>query len=228
MMFLRLLILSALCANFAHAQSAQDHSLIKRAVETWLKDQLKGLPGEVSYEVGSPATSTQLAACNNFDISRPVGAPAWGRGHVSVRCIDAANWRINVQINIRVKTDYYIAARAIPQGQAITTEDLAVLVGDLSELPAKIITDSQLAIGKMAAVSIQAGNPLRSDMLKALPVIRQGQTVKLISRGNGFEVSSEGRALNNAAEGQLAQIRMANGQVVSGTARSGGTVEVSF
>jgi flagella basal body P-ring formation protein FlgA len=59
-------------------------------------------------------------------------------------------------------------------------------------------------------------------------VIRQGQSVKVISRGNGFEVTNEGRAMSNAAEGQLAQVRMAGGQVVSGIARPGGAIEINF
>jgi len=39
---------------------------------------------------------------------------------------------------------------------------------------------------------------------------------------------NEGKALNNATEGQIAQVRTASGQVVSGVARSPGVVEVSY
>jgi flagella basal body P-ring formation protein FlgA len=58
-------------------------------------------------------------------------------------------------------------------------------------------------------------------------VVRQGQTVKTVSRGAGFSVSSEGRALHNAQEGQIVQVRTPSGQTVSGIARSGGIVEMS-
>lgn len=57
-------------------------------------------------------------------------------------------------------------------------------------------------------------------------VVQQGQTVKIMSRGSGFSVTSEGRAMNNAAEGQIAQARLANGQTVSGIARPGGIIEI--
>jgi flagella basal body P-ring formation protein FlgA len=50
----------------------------------------------------------------------------------------------------------------------------------------------------------------------------------VVSRGSSFAVTAEGRALNNAAEGQLAQVRMASGQTVSGIARADGSVEISF
>jgi flagella basal body P-ring formation protein FlgA len=41
-------------------------------------------------------------------------------------------------------------------------------------------------------------------------------------------VSSEGRALNGATEGEPVRVRMPSGQVISGTARNGGVVEVDF
>ena len=56
----------------------------------------------------------------------------------------------------------------------------------------------------------------------------QGQSVKLVSQGPGFKVSSDGRAINNALEGQIAQVRSASGQVISGVARAGGIIEVNY
>jgi len=49
-----------------------------------------------------------------------------------------------------------------------------------------------------------------------------------VSSGPGFRVSAEARALNSAAEGQIAQARTASGQVVSGVAKAGGVVEVAY
>lgn len=229
-MILRLLLALPLLAwNFAFAQtSAPDNSFVRRAVEQWLQTQLKGLPGDVSYEIGNPSSQTQLAACSQLDISRPASALAWGRSYVTVRCLDVAGWRLNIPVHIRVSTDYYAAARPIPQGQTITADDVIAQKGDLSELPARIVMDLATAMGKVAATSIPAGAPLRTDMLRTMLIVRQGQTVKVVSRGNGFEVSNEGRALSNASEGQLAQVRMANGQIVSGMAKAGGVIDISY
>ena len=106
--------------------------------------------------------------------------------------------------------------------------DIVVVSGDLSTLPTGIIGDPQAVIGKTLRNSLAAGQPLRSDQLLAPLVIRQGQTVRVISAGPGFAVSAEGKALNNAAEGQVAQIRMNSGQTVSGIAKADGSVEISF
>jgi len=95
-------------------------------------------------------------------------------------------------------------------------------------LPANILTEPSLAIGKAATATIPAGRPLRADMLKAQTVIRQGQTVRVLSQGPGFAVANEGRALTNAVDGQVTQVRLGNGQVVSGIARPGGSIEISY
>jgi flagella basal body P-ring formation protein FlgA len=65
-------------------------------------------------------------------------------------------------------------------------------------------------------------------MLRVPNAVRQGQDVPVVSVGPGFRVSSEGRAMNNAAPGDSVRVRMPNGQVVTGTAQAGGTVEVPF
>jgi flagella basal body P-ring formation protein FlgA len=218
--------LLALSALTVRAQ--QDPAPVKKAIDGWLKTQTKGLPGQVSWEIGGLDPGNQLSPCGSFDISRPAGARPWGRTHVVVRCLGEAGWRVYVPVHLRVKADYLISARPIAQGQAEVIDDIATELGDLSELPANILTEPGLAIGKVASSSIPAGRPLRADMLKSQTVVRQGQTVKVVSRGPGFAVANEGRALANALEGQVTQIRLVSGQVVSGVAKADGTVEVGY
>lgn len=102
------------------------------------------------------------------------------------------------------------------------------MTGDLSSQPTGVITDPANAIGKTLRNSLGAGQALRGDQLLAPLVIQQGQSVRVVSKGNGFAVSSEGKALNNAAAGQIAQIRMNSGQTVSGVAKSDGSIEIAF
>jgi len=220
------LLLSLLPAFAALAQ--QDPAPVKRAIENWLKIQTKGLPGQVSFDIGGLDPGNQLMPCPAFDVGRPPGARPWGRTNVLVRCLGEPAWRVYVPVHVRVKTDYLISARPIPQGQPVTADDLATQFGDLSDLPASILTDPAMAVGKVAASSIPAGRPLRADMLRALTVVRQGQTVKVVSRGPGFAVANEGRALNNAVAGEVARVRLGNGEVVSGIARDEGMVEISY
>lgn len=225
---LRLLLLASLLVLSGAGLAQQDPAPVRRAVESWLATQIKGLPGEVSHEIGQLDPGNQLIPCRRFDVNRPANASAWGRTNVQVRCLDEAGWRIYIPVTVRIKSEYVVSARQLSQGQILSADDLTLQFGDLSELPANIVMDTNLAVGKSLSISLPAGRPLRSEFLKAPLAIRQGQSVKIVSRGPGFAVANEGKAVNAAQEGQVVQVRLANGQTVSGIARQGGSVEVTF
>jgi flagellar basal body P-ring formation protein FlgA len=147
---------------------------------------------------------------------------------VGVRCTAPQPWTIYVGVTVRVKGPYVASARAITGGQALTQNDLAIMHGDLTQMPAGVVTDPSQAVGKTTAAPLAAGQPLRSDLLRTPFAVQQGQAVKVFSSGQGFRVSAEGRALVNAAPGQVAQVRSAGGQTVTGIAQADGTVEVRF
>lgn len=219
-------IFFSLCCGLAFAQ--QDPAPVKKAIESWLASQTKGLPGQVSYEIRGLDPGNQLVPCTSFEVSRPAGGPPWGRINVNVRCLGEAGWRLYIPVHIRVRAEYLVSARPIPQGKVVGADDLTTQLGDLSELPVNILVEPAVAIGKLASTTIPLGRPLRADMLKTQNAVQQGQTVKVISRGPGFAVTNEGQALNSAHEGQVTKVRLTGGQVVSGIAKAGGHVEVGY
>ena len=227
---LRILIAACgLLAAGAHAQTArQDTEAIRQTVEQFLRIQSAGLPGQVHISVGQVDSRTNLAACPAPEAFLPAGSRVWGKTTVGVRCAAPAPWTIYVGAKVQVIGEYVVTAAPLAQGQMVGPNDLSKLKGDLTTLPSGIITDPSQAVGRTVATSLGAGIPLRGDALRAQQAIQQGQTVRVVSNGPGFQVSAEAKALNNAAEGQVAQARTPSGQVVSGVARAGGVVEVTY
>jgi flagella basal body P-ring formation protein FlgA len=156
------------------------------------------------------------------------GSRAWGNTTVAVRCAAPSSWTVYVRATVKVIADYVVSAKPLTQGHVLTPADLTTRSGDLSQLPPGIVTNLDQAFGRTITAGLASGSPLRQDMLRAQPVVIQNQSVKLVSSGRGFSVSAEGRALNNAEEGQLVQVRSASGSLVSGIARTGAIVEVSY
>lgn len=182
----------------------------------------------MSYSVAALDQHTQLAACSAFEPFLPPGSRLWGKTTVGVRCLAPTAWTVYVPVTVRIFGDYLVTARQLAAGQIVTSTDLLTQTGDLGTLPASVVTDPAQALGRTVKNGIAGGQPLRSDLLLAAWAVRQGQSVKLLSTGAGFTVSNEGKALNNASEGQVVQVRTASGQVVSGVARSGGIVDVAY
>ena len=123
-------------------------------------------------------------------------------------------------------TGVVVASHSLTQGRALEAADLTLQEVDLGLLPAAVITDTGQAIGRVVTVGLAAGQPLRQDLLRAPLVIQQGQSVTLRAQGAGFKVSAVGKALTNAVEGQIAQVRTLTGNTVNGVARLGFIVDV--
>lgn len=210
----------------AVAAERPDAALVKRAVEQFVARETAGLPGRVAYTVGALDPQLALPACQTVETFVPAGARLWGNANLGVRCTTPAPWTIYLPVEVHVWSGVVHTARAIPQGQPISDADLGVQQADLTRLPAGVVTDARAAVGKTLVTSLPQGQPLRSDLLRAPNVIQQGQPVKLLVRGRGFSVTGEGRALTAATDGQLVQVRVQSGLVVSGLARAGATVEV--
>ncbi len=212
----------------APLQAPQSVASIQQAVDQFVRQQTSGLPGRVTHSIGAIDPRMVLAACPALEVFLPQGSRLWGTTGLGVRCGGNTPWTIYVNVDVRVSGNYLTATRSLAPGQVLGAGDLATQSGELTALPQGVLVNPEHAIGKITIASIAAGQPLRHDLMRAPLAIQQGQTVKLLSGGNGFRVSAEGRALNNAQDGQLAQVRTAAGQTVSGVARAGGTVEVGF
>jgi flagella basal body P-ring formation protein FlgA len=215
--------------NVAPAAGArQNMALVRTVVEQFLQTQTAGLPGEVKVKVGAIDARTALAACPAPEAFLQPGARAWGKTTVGLRCTAPSAWTIFVQAQVSVQADYVAAALPLAQGQPIEGSQLVLVKGDIATMPNGIITDMGQAIGRTPTVSLAAGTPLRADALRSKPVVQQGQAVRLVTNGNGFSVSGEGKAIGTAGDGQVVQVRTPSGSVISGTARAGGMVEVAF
>src|SRR5450830_1325955 len=206
----------------------QDLGALQKVAEQFMKVQTTGLSGTINVAVEPVDNRLTLAACPSPQAFLPNGGRLWGKTTIGIKCTAPSAWTIYVRATVQVVAEYIVAATPLAQGQTIGPNDISKVKGDLSNLPTGIITDPSQAIGRTASISLAAGAPLRQETLRANRVVQQGQSVRIVSTGPGFQIATEGGALNNASEGQIAQARTPTGQVVSGVARAGGIVEINY
>jgi len=207
--------------------TAQDHDKIKQVATEFLRQTSIAQPGDVEITVNAIDNRLILAPCQALVPFLPTGSKAWGKTTVGVKCTAPTSWTIYLRANVQITAEYYVAAHSLTKGQVIAIDDLSKIKGEISNLPVGFISNPDQAIGKAIQNSVSSGTLLRTDALKSPAVVQQGQSVRVISMGNGFQVTTDAQAMNNASEGQIAKARTANGVTLSGIAKAGGIIEIS-
>ena len=208
-------------------EGQEDGQLIHTAALDFLKQQANGLPGQVELSVAQ-AFPRGLAACDTLQAFMPPGARLWGRTTVAVRCTSGHPWTVWLQAKVSIHATYYVAARAMMPGEVISDADLVPRDGDLTMLPASIVTVPSQAVGSVTLMRVSMGFPLRQDMLKSAAQVTAGQSVRVVAQGDGFSISSEGSALSNATPGQPVRVKTSTGQILMGIVKDSSTVQIQM
>ena len=203
----------------AVARATQSHAEIRDTVAAFARAQTQAVPGKVTIQVMDIDRRIALPACATLEAFLPPGSQLNGNSNVGVRCNGKQAWTLFVQVNVKVSLNMLTANKTLQQGQTVRAEDLGILNSE--SLQSGTLSDPAQAIGKIMKFGIAAGQILRYDMLRAPYSVIQGQSVQLKVVGTGFRVSTEGRALSNAAEGDTTSARTASGQIVSGLVKAG-------
>lgn len=157
----------------------------------------------------------------------PGGAKPVGNTSVGVRCPGARPWTVYQRAGVRIFDQVLIARRFLAKGTILSAVDLKAERRELSALVGGHETNPENLIGKQLRRALAAGAVVAPQAVKAIPLIKQGETVTLVIRQGGMEVSSSGIALSDAEPGQRVRVRNATSKrVVEGTVTASGRVEV--
>jgi flagella basal body P-ring formation protein FlgA len=212
----------------AYAQELQSLPAIQKAAEAFVKEKTASLPGEYAVTASRVDSRLKLTKCTQLQPFLPSGSRLWGNSSVGVRCLAPASWSLYVPMQIKVSNQVLVAVRPITSGQQVQADDVALETRDITRFAGSALTSLDQVAGRTVVAPIANGTVLRAEMLRAANVIRQGQSVQLTAKGNGFTVTSEGQAMGNATAGQVVTVKTRSGQLVKGIARSAGVVEVTF
>ncbi|HFR4113212.1 TPA: flagellar basal body P-ring formation chaperone FlgA [Yersinia enterocolitica] len=190
-------------------------------VNQFFQQQYPDKESQVNVVIKTP--QNQWPQCDMPEITLPANARPWGNISLSVRCDGVRRF---IQTQVQVSGHYAVAARQLAAGVKITPQDIEMKKGRLDTLPPGALLEPNFAQGAVSLRQINAGQPLTRNMLRRLWIIKAGQDVQILAQGEGFNVNSNGKAMNNAAIQDTVRVRMASGQIVSGTVADDGTVRI--
>ena len=121
--------------------------------------------------------------------------------------------------------DSLVATRTIRAQTVIGPDDMALVD---AALPGAL-DDPALALGLEARVAIYAGRPIRSQDLGAPALVDRNQLVSLIYLSGGLAISTEGRALERGAEGDVVRVmNLGSRTTVNGRVGPDGAIYVGW
>jgi flagella basal body P-ring formation protein FlgA len=156
------------------------------------------------------------------------GSRAGGRLTVEVGC-DAPRWRVYVPVSLTANMPIAVAARPLPARATLAPGDLRLAERDVHKLPGGYFARLEDAYGMELTRALGAGEPLEPRAARAGSLVRRGQEVTLLARGDGITVRMKGEALANGGRNQRIRVRnLSSGREVEGVVRSADLVEVAM
>ncbi|MBQ5459701.1 MAG: flagellar basal body P-ring formation protein FlgA [Rhodocyclaceae bacterium] len=201
---------------------------VQEAAHALLVQETNGLPGEVRITVFPPDPAKRQPACAALEAFLPSGTRAWGRTSVGVRCNAPTPWVLYLKATVEVLAEYPVSARALASGTVIRGSDLTMQRGDITQLPADALLDTEEIIGQQTRHLTGVGKPLRKSLLVTPEVIRAGQRVSVLIQERTFTVSTEGKAIHRAGAGERVRVLLDNRRTVNGIAQPDGSVVVEL
>jgi flagella basal body P-ring formation protein FlgA len=171
--------------------------------------RLEVIPGQLDPRL-------KLAPCAQIQPYLPPGAKPWGATRVGLRCVAGpVAWNVYLPVTVKVWGRAVVTTAALPADTPITATDLRLSEVDLAEQASPAFTQIDALLGRRLARPLPPGSTLRADSLRARQWFAAGDTVQVLTRGDGFAVSGEAQALSPGLEGQSVRLRTESGRILS-------------
>lgn len=171
--------------------------------------------------IGSPA-------CPEALFSNPTHNRLWGRTFMKVQCIGGDAHSFFVGLDFDVFAPVLVMKKTIPIGQAVGPDDVEFNTMNIAQLPQGWIDNMAHLNNKTATRSLTPGLVLRQDYIKGTPLIRRGDTVKVMMKGQGFSIDGSAQAVEAAELGQSIKIKTSQGKILTGIAIEQSVVELTL
>lgn len=185
--------------------------------------RLSGFSDDVTVKVRT--AEKMWPTCEQPQLSVLSSAKLWGNLNVLARCAGEKRY---LQVQVQAIGNYVVAAEPIVRGSTLQSSSVELKRGRLDQLPPRTMLDINQAQESVSLRDLAPGQPLQLSMLRQVWRVKAGQKVQVVASGDGFSVNGEGQALNNASVAQNARVRMASGQIVSGTVDSDGNILINL
>ena len=212
---------------WAETPGALPAGLERRIVEVTRQGMADVGDARVDVLPGQLDPRLRLAPCQQIEPYLPPGTLPSGRTRVGLRCLSGpVAWNVYLPVTVKVWRKAVVSTVALAAGAELAAADLKIAEVDVAGSTAPVFTETSRLLGRRLVQGVGAGSALRADNLRVRQWFAAGDKVTLVYRGEGFQASTDGQALNSGLEGQTVRVRVGSGQVITGLPTGDNQVEV--
>lgn len=166
-----------------------------------------------------------------YEVIAPQQWEGWGTASMAVlaRQNDRLVRNIPVRVDVEARTGMVVALRQIEHGATISASDVALQKREISHNSNRASRRVEEVVGKKARTILKANQPIRSDQVEKVPLIKSGQLVTIIAENDVMKVTVLGKARSSGAEGDIITVQNQNSfKEISARVLNATTVQVAF
>ena len=145
----------------------------------------------------------------------------WGNMTIGVQCDNKKSF---MQIYVAVSGHYLIAKQPITAGSVITEDLIDLKSGWLDKMPSSVILNKSDVLNHIATRNINQNETIKMAMLQKNWLVKAGQIVKVIIDDEDYQVTTNGKALNNAILDDKISIKLNSGNIIEGILTNQGVI----
>jgi len=228
--FFGITISAALLTTAAAAAEFQPLEEVRTSAREFATRQIAGVDKNSVVEIGHLDSRLGLPHCN-----RPLDAELLGQQRsspnitVTIKCQSERPWSVHVPVKISSFADIFVAARPLPKGVAIQLSDLRQERRETSPLRNGYFENAETVVGRIPKRSLPMGAAVTPGDLELSRIIQRGNKVTIIANSGSISVRMPGKALDDAAAGELIKVEnIASKRVIEAVVLRPGVVEVQM
>lgn len=203
-------------------RSAPLADTLQRQIEERLEKAMVAYLQDRSPESGAVAVQTELtreqaallaaAASARYEISG--GESPWtGQQDLTVKFFDrqGKSRQFCVRCSISPLPQVVVAARNLPKGHIVRAEDVLRRQLDADRKNAGL-ENPDLVVGRETTRTLRAGDAIRPNDIRGVPLVRRGDIVTVIAGSSGVRVRMEARSLGDGCAGEQIKLRSLDGK----------------
>jgi flagella basal body P-ring formation protein FlgA len=229
--YILFLILAVLSPHTALSANNREQE-VREAVSAFVKTRTSGMGWDVLVRritISDPLNLPEGIV--DYEIVAPQQWEGWGNASLAViaRQKDRVVRNIPVRIDVEAMADMVVALHQIDHGELISADDVVLQKREIVPNSHLAIRNTADVIGKKARATLRANQPVRTDQVERVPLVKSGQMVSIVAENEVLKISVSGKARSSGAEGDtirvqnLTSLKEIPARVISAT-----TVQVAF